>query len=122
MATRRLRPWIILVLALLCGAVAAMLAVRFLRQQTTPLLAETPKGRVVVANRNLSVGTVLTPADIKLVDWPASSLPLGYIATTAAAVGRGVTRQVQENEPFLESKLAPKGAGGGLQISITEGM
>jgi pilus assembly protein CpaB len=26
------------------------------------------------------------------------------------------------NEPFLESKLAPKGAGGGLSVTIAEGM
>jgi pilus assembly protein CpaB len=122
MAIRRLRPWIILVLALLCGFVAAVLAVRYLRQQTTPLMAESPRGRVAVASRDLGVGTVLTQADVKVVDWPASTLPSGYLATTAGAVGRGLMRQVQENEPFLESKLAPKGAGGGLQVSITEGM
>ena len=36
-------------------------------------------------------------------------------------VGRGLIGDLQENEPLLESKLALKGAGGGLPIIISEG-
>ena len=36
-------------------------------------------------------------------------------------VGRGLISDLQENEPLLETKLAPKGAGGGLPIIISEG-
>ena len=49
------------------------------------------------------------------------ALPLGYIGNPQDVVGRGLIGDLQENEPLLESKLAPKGAGGGLPIIISEG-
>ena len=122
MAIRRLPPSLVLLVALACGAVAAFMALRYVRSQTTNLMAEAPKGRVVVASHELKVGTVLTANDVKTVEWPGGSMPAGYISTSAQAVGRGLIRPVQENEPFLESKLAPKGIGGGLSVSIEPGM
>jgi len=123
MAIRRMRPTLVLIVALACGAGAALMAWRYVRSQTVNnLMAETPKGRVAVASRDLPVGTVLTPGDVRTVDWPGASMPAGYISTAKLAVGRGLMRPLQENEPFLESKLAPKGAGGGLSVTIEEGM
>jgi pilus assembly protein CpaB len=122
MANRRTRPIVILVLALASGSIAAMMALQYLRTTSGNLMAESPVGRAAVASRDLDVGTVLTPADIKVVEWPGAILPAGYISSSELAVGRGLTRAVQVNEPFLESKLAPKGAGGGLSVAIAEGM
>jgi len=122
MASRRMRPFLILLLALGSGAIAGLMALQYLRSASGNLMAESPKGRAAVAARDLSVGTVLTPADIRIVDWPGASLPAGYISSSELAVGRGLTSPVRQNEPFLESKLAPKGAGGGLSVAIAEGM
>jgi pilus assembly protein CpaB len=36
-------------------------------------------------------------------------------------VGRGVISPLQENEPILDGKLAPKGVGGGLPVIIDTG-
>lgn len=122
MANRRMRPFVILVLALFSGALAGLMALQYLRSSSNSLMAESPKGHAAVASRDLAVGTVLTPADVKVVEWPGAILPAGYISSSELAVGRGLTRSVQANEPFLESKLAPKGAGGGLSVAIAEGM
>lgn len=122
MANRRMRSFVILILALVSGALAGLMALQYLRSSSTSLMAESPKGRAAVASRDIDVGTVLTPADVKIVEWPGATLPAGYISTSQLAVGRGLTRSVQTNEPFLESKLAPKGAGGGLSVTIAEGM
>lgn len=119
---RRLRPWLVLTLALVTGGTAGMLALRYLRQYTPPLAAETRSGFVAVATRELPVGTLLEPTDVRLVEWPGAILPAGYIATSEAAVGRGLITTVTENEPLLESKLAPVGAGGGLPVLIPDGM
>jgi pilus assembly protein CpaB len=111
-----------LALALASGGLAAYLAMRYLRQQVAPLSAAQPKsGRMVVAVRPLPLGTVLTEQDLKSVDWTAGALPAGFIATPAAAIGRGVMSPVAENEPIMESKLAPVGAGGGLSVIIEPG-
>ncbi|HEY8257120.1 MAG TPA: Flp pilus assembly protein CpaB [Gemmatimonadales bacterium] len=122
MANRRMRPFLVLLLALGSGALAAGMALQYLRTTSSSLMAESPKGRVAVASRDLSVGTVLTPTDISVVDWPGASLPAGYISSSELAAGRGLMRPMLANEPFLESKLAPKGAGGGLSVTIAEGM
>jgi pilus assembly protein CpaB len=119
---RRLRPWLILLLAVVTGGTAGFLALRYLRQYTPPLEAETRSGLVAVATRQLPQGAVLQPADVRLVEWPGTILPAGYIATVEAAVGRGLITPVQENEPVLESKLAAQGAGGGLPVLINNGM
>ncbi|MBA2556530.1 MAG: Flp pilus assembly protein CpaB [Chloroflexi bacterium] len=120
---RNLRPWLMLLLALVSGGLAAYMALRYLRQQASPLMAAAPRaGQVALATRDLAVGTVLTPQDVKLVEWPGNAVPAGYISSADAAVGRGVIATVRTNEALLDSKLAMKEAGGGLPIAVGEGM
>ena len=120
---RNLRPMLMLLLALVSGGLAAYLALRYLRQQASPLMAAEPRaGQVALATRDLSVGTVLTPQDVKLVEWPGNAVPVGYISSSEAAVGRGVIANVRANEALLDTKLAMKEAGGGLPIAVGEGM
>ena len=119
---RRTRPWLMLALALASGGLAAYLAMRYLRQQVTPLAAApTKSGRLIIAARPLPIGTVLTEQDIKTVDWVAGAMPAGFITTPADAIGRGLMSPLAENEPVMDAKLAPKGAGGGLPVIIDPG-
>ena len=53
----RTRPWLMLAVALASGGLAALLALRYLRQQAQPL-AQPVRSRMVVAARPLPVGTV----------------------------------------------------------------
>jgi len=117
----RTRPWLMLAVALASGGLAALLAMRYLRQQAQPL-AQPIRSKMVVAARALPVGTVLQEQHLKTLDWSGGALPLGYISNPKDVVGRGVTSPLQENEPVLESKLAARGAGGGLPVIINEGM
>lgn len=119
---RRTRPLLLLLLALVSGGVAALVALRYLRQQTAPLMAEAPKSKVVVAVRPLPVGSIVGEQDVKLVDWSGGVLPTGYFGSVTDVVGRGLIVPVEENEPVLSGKLAAKGAGGGLPVIIDEGM
>jgi pilus assembly protein CpaB len=118
---RRTRPWLMLAAALASGGLAALLAMRYLQQKTTPLAAQPIRSNMVVANRALPVGTILSDQHVKTIEWTGGALPLGYIGNPQEVVGRGLITDLQENEPLLESKLAPKGAGGGLPIIISEG-
>jgi pilus assembly protein CpaB len=120
---RRTRPFLLLVLALLSGGLAAGVALKYLREQATPLMATEPaRAKVVVASRALRLGALVGEQDVKTVDWSGGSLPTGFIATPADVIGRGLIVQVQENEPILSSKLAAVGMGGGLPVIIDEGM
>jgi pilus assembly protein CpaB len=65
---------------------------------------------------------VVTEQDVKVVGWPGSAVPSGYIGSIADALGRGVITSVAENEPLLAAKVSTKDAGGGLPIIIRDGM
>lgn len=107
--------------ALASGGLAALLAMRYLQQKATPLAAQPIRSNMVVAARTLPVGTIIAEQHVKTIEWTGGALPLGYIGSGQEIVGRGLMSDLQENEPILESKLAPKGAGGGLPIIIDEG-
>jgi pilus assembly protein CpaB len=110
-----------LAVALASGGVAALLAMRYLRQQAVPVVAAPKQGDIVIAARPLPLGTVLADGDVRTIEWTGSALPVGFASNKADVVGRGVMTPLQENEPILDSKLAPKGAGGGLPVIIDAG-
>src|SRR5262249_5781563 len=88
---RRSRPFVLLALAVLSGGAAAYLALQYIRQQATPLLAATPKNsQVVVAAHAMPLGAVLGERDVKTVEWAGGALPPGFIGSPAEAVGRGL--------------------------------
>jgi pilus assembly protein CpaB len=85
------------------------------------MLAPPKTGDLVIAARPLPLGTVLADADVKTIEWSGGALPVGFTTSKTEVVGRGVMSSLQENEPILDSKLAPKGAGGGLPVIIDQG-
>jgi pilus assembly protein CpaB len=120
---QRKRTGIVLVLALVCGLAAAVLAVNHLQQPTTAVAApETPRNRIALAASDLPQGAVLREEDIRVVGWASSELPRGYAASAAELVGRGIMAPIRANEPILTSKLADRESGGGLPILIENGM
>jgi pilus assembly protein CpaB len=73
---------------------------------------------VVVASKPVETGILLTKDHVKLVGWPKNSQVSGTFATIEDVVDRGLIAAVVENEPIIESKLAPKNVGGGLPPMI----
>jgi pilus assembly protein CpaB len=121
----RNRVGVILVLALVSGLLAAYLAFRFLRQPAVPGViqaSEAPTVQVVVANRDMNFGELITQQDIRMIDWPASVVPEGFASTPEEVVGRGLLMPLRLNEPFLSSKVASPEAGAGVPLGIDEGM
>lgn len=76
----------------------------------------------VVASKPVSVGEVLTKEMVTTIPWPADHAMPGGFTTPDDVVGRGVTSALIENEPVTESKLAPRGAGGGMVTTIPNGL
>ncbi|HZT29118.1 MAG TPA: Flp pilus assembly protein CpaB [Bryobacteraceae bacterium] len=77
--------------------------------------------RLLAAARRLDVGTVIRDLDLKQVDW-GGAVPAGALVKREDIIGRGVISTIFENELILDSRVAPKGAGGGLAAMIPEGM
>jgi pilus assembly protein CpaB len=74
-----------------------------------------------LATKDLEVGSVLKEGDIQLGDW-AGAVPAGATSKMEDLKGRGVTTPIYAKEPVIESRLAPRGAGGGLATLIPHGM
>jgi pilus assembly protein CpaB len=110
----------VLLFATIVATVASLLLYRLLinRPQAAKAAVST---QIVVATRDLEVGAVLKEEDIKLGDW-AGTPPLGATLKSQDVVGRGVITPIYAKEPVIESRLAPKGAGGGLAAMIPPGM
>jgi pilus assembly protein CpaB len=83
---------------------------------------EIARAQAVVAARPLSVGTMVTKDDVKVVPWPAANQVPGSFTAIDKVVNRGVIVATAENEPLTEGKLAAVGSGAGLPPTIPEGM
>jgi pilus assembly protein CpaB len=120
---RRTRPFLLLGLALVTGGIAATLALRYLREKATPIVVPQARhAQIVVAARPLPVGAIVGDKDVRTVEWSGGAVPPGFLTSPDDVVGRGVVVSLSQDEPILTSKLAAKGAGGGLPVMIEEGM
>jgi pilus assembly protein CpaB len=90
------------------------------RASATPTAA--PTGHIVVAAHALPLGARLTDSDLSLVPWPSGSPMAGTFTRKEECVNRAITTALAENEPVMETKLAPKDGGAGLTVAIPEGM
>jgi pilus assembly protein CpaB len=111
----------VLIFAFVVASVASLLLYRLLINRPQASKAAPAMTQVVLATRNIEVGTVLKEEDVRLSDWPGA-VPLGAATKTQDVVARGVITPIFAKEPVIESRLAPKGAGGGLAAMIPKGM
>ena len=116
----RMRMILVLLVALAAGGGLAYGTYSYV-QNMPAAAAALPTRAVVVAATDLTVGTSVRPEDVRIIEWPATSLPAGVFEKTDDVVGRGLVMPVIQNEPFLPMKLATKEAGSGLPILIPEG-
>jgi pilus assembly protein CpaB len=117
----RIRILMVLVLALTAGGVLALGTYNYV-QKSPVQAASLPTKQVVVAAADMDIGAEVRREDLRVIEWPAGSLPANAISDPAEIVGRGLVMPVIENEPVLPSKLASKEAGAGLPPVIPEGM
>jgi pilus assembly protein CpaB len=106
-----------LLLSLVAGVSAMVLAARWLNEQSASATA----AQVVVAARDIELGQPLNASMVALVPWPAGSVPAGSFAKIEAVDGRVLHTQLLKGEPVLEAKLAPIGTKGGLSAVIGQG-
>jgi pilus assembly protein CpaB len=111
----------VLIFAFVVASVASLMLYRLLLNRPQSAKAAQTTVQLVLATRDIEVGTVLKEEDVKLSDWPGA-IPAGAAAKAQDVVGRGVIAPVFAREPVIESRLAPKGAGGGLAAMIPPGM
>jgi len=109
------RGLMMLLIALLAGVAAVLIASVLMQAQAKG------SSKIAVAAADVEIGARLSPDMLKLVDWPASSVPPGAFADLAGLESRVVKTSLTRGEPLLEGKLAPVGTKGGLSAVVTEG-
>jgi len=121
---KNIRAIVILLVAIAAGIAAVVMANNWLSERAHDV--DTVK--VVVAARDIQLGTQLLPQMLELVDWPRQSVPPGSFNNIADLLekpgnipARVVRFTLQKGEPVLESKLAAVGAKAGLAAIVSEG-
>ena len=113
---KNMRSLVVLIIALLAGLGAVVLAAKWIQQQN-----QGSGNKIAVATLDIQLGNRLTPQMIQMVDWPAGSSPAGAFSDAALLADRVVKTTVMRGEPILENKLAPIGRRGGLSAVVEEG-
>ena len=112
----------VLIFAFVVASGASLLLYRLLANRPQAAAKEAAAtARIVLATRDLEPGAVLKDQDIQLADW-SGPVPAGSSTKPQDLVGRGVVTPIVAKEPVIESRLAAKGAGGGLASMIPPGM
>lgn len=116
----RSRLFFLGLIALVLGGFLATSVYRNLQSRTN---ASNPAGAdVVVAARDIQIGTRIGGGDVKLVRFPAAELPGGVFSSPSKVVGRGAILPIAKGEFLLPNKLAAENSGTGLPSLIPPGM
>jgi pilus assembly protein CpaB len=108
--------------AVILAVLASTFVYRQIRQTPVVQPQQVPATQIVVAASPLALGTPLDPHDLKMVAWPGNAPVPGMFTRMQDVTGRALITNVVQNEPILESELAPREAGAGLPATIPEGM
>jgi pilus assembly protein CpaB len=80
-----------------------------------------PHKLVIVAARDMALGTRLTRDDLKRVSLPEGTLPKAAVLQLEDATGRVLLAPVNTNEPILATRLSAPNASEGMASTIDHG-
>src|SRR5262245_24746379 len=118
----RIRIFLVLIIALTAGGALSYATYNYVQKGGTTKTVSMPTKPVLVAASNLEIGAELRAEGVRVIEWPANSVPQGALSNPEEAVGRGVILPVIQYEPILPLKLASKEAGAGLPPAIPPGL
>ena len=113
---RNIRPIAMIALSALLGLVAVALAANWLKNQEAAGTLQ-----VLVASRDLPMGTRLQADMLETVRWPKSAPITSPLTAIEQANERVINVQILRGEPVLKNKLAAVGEIGGLSSVLREG-
>src|SRR5437763_16694475 len=108
-----LKTWIPLILAVLLGTVALVVARKTLRPASGREGPAVPTAEVVVASRDVAVGRELTQEDLAVTRQQAGSVPSPSFTKVQDLVGRAVTTPIVKGQAALQTLPAPPSSGVG---------
>src|SRR5205809_396316 len=120
-----MKPGNVFLVAILVGALAAAMGVRYvhnLQQQIADIRnsGNRPTVDVVVAADQIPIGARVEANQVKLVAWPVEAQPEGTARTTKDVAGSIARATIESNQPILQQALVAQGSGL-LPLMIPEG-
>jgi Flp pilus assembly protein CpaB len=79
---------------------------------------EEKKAGVVVATRDMPLGTLLRQSDVKMVRYPEQDVPKGVLFQASDAWNKVLMVPMNRNEPVLQSKLSATTSTEGVSATI----
>jgi pilus assembly protein CpaB len=115
--------FIILLLAIVMGSIAALMARSWIAAHTAPTqTAQT--GTIVVAATPLTFGTVLTTDNLSEIPWSNPQLPDGAFSTKTDLLKDGrrvVLNAIERSEMIVKGKITEPGQRASLSVLLEEG-
>jgi pilus assembly protein CpaB len=105
--------------AVVVAAAASFLVYQLISRQMANS-SQAPGTPVVVATRDLDVGALVKPDDLKIDTWNGPA-PEGSFNKIDDVAGRGVVYAIFRGEAVMKSRLAERDAGAGLAATIPAG-
>ena len=123
--TMRGRNLAILGIAIFFGLIAVFLANSYFssyEEQQAQVAEDNRMARIVVATQDMGFGTPLAGTNLRLANWPASSVPAGAFMSIEEAMqgGRVALRPLSVGEPVLQSKVSGEGGRATLSAVLPE--
>jgi pilus assembly protein CpaB len=114
------RAAVFFAVALVAAVGSALLLTRYMEARTAA--ARVPTRAVVVAEKDLPVGSELRPEQLRAIAWPQASRPEGAFEDPKALEGKMLAVRVYKGEAILPTKLAGADGGTGLSALLPPGM
>lgn len=122
---RKYGAFIALGVAVICGIAAVVLVNQWLSSHSASSVASAqepmPLVRIVVAAKDLEVGSRLDKDALTLAEWPRSNVPKGAFEDIKQLEGRVAVTRLVAGKPILAAELAAPGSGAGLVALISPG-
>ncbi len=106
-----------LIIACVCGAVAAVGASQFIQGQGTPAVVQTIE--IFVASRVIEQSEQITAGMMTLESWPADRAPSGATNDLTLLEGKYAGQRFFTGEPMMVAKLVD--SGNGISVQIPDG-
>ena len=114
---------VLLLVAIIMGAIAAFMARSFIQGQSQSATQATKT--IIVAASSIDVGTVMSEGYIAEIQWHSATLPEGAFTSKEEFLSGGkryALVPIARNEPILRSKVAETGNGGILSAMLDKNM
>jgi pilus assembly protein CpaB len=110
------------ILAIVIALIASVSLYRYLKGQEEQLKKAVATEKIIIAKRDVSVGSTIEKAQTDSIDWPRANRPQGAFTAAESVIGRIALERFVPGEPIIEAKLVPRGGlSGVLTYKIPDG-